>query len=86
MASGVIVQLFCLTQLLHVVAVPWQRRFFCFLVMFAGSLAANLVDISAKVCGVTQEQFRSLKNNQLIAVAKVEEAELKSQKMKRATA
>lgn len=34
-------------------------------VMLAGSLAANLVDISD--CGVTQERFRRLKNNQLIA-------------------
>lgn len=80
MASGVTVQLFCLTQLLYVVAMPWLRGSFCFLVILAGSPVANLV------CGVTQERFRSLKNNQLIAVAKVEEAELKSQKMKCATA
>lgn len=40
-----------------------------------GSLAANLVDISARVCGGTQERFRRLENNQLIAWAKVEEAE-----------
>lgn len=38
-------------------------------------MAANLVDISARVCGVTQERFRRLENNQLIARAKVEEAE-----------
>lgn len=56
MASGVIVQLFCLIQLLHVEALPWLRRSFCFLVLLAGSLASNLVDISAKVCGVTKEQ------------------------------
>lgn len=62
---------------LHVVAMPWLRWSFYFLVMFAGSLAVNLVDISSKVCGVTQGWFKSLSNNQLIAFAKVEEGELK---------
>lgn len=54
--------------------------------MLAGSLTANLVDISAEVCGVTREWFGRPTNNRLIASAKEGEAELKSQMTKRAMA